>query len=169
MRWGARRATGGRRFMRTTISANCDFGEPRSRQTGLVYGTGKSASRRKSASRATPATRRRDAPRRHETGYKPRRGTALTTPMRGLTIASPHAKMRPPQAAEFVRPDALSTGPSGVEKHGAVAQLGERCVRNAEVEGSTPFRSTRKGLVATHCATRPFSLRRDTVPFRHLF
>ena len=26
---------------------------------------------------------------------------------------------------------------------GAVAQLGERCVRNAEVEGSTPFRSTR--------------------------
>jgi hypothetical protein len=24
---------------------------------------------------------------------------------------------------------------------GAVAQLGERCVRNAEVEGSTPFRS----------------------------
>ena len=27
-------------------------------------------------------------------------------------------------------------------KHGAVAQLGERCVRNAEVEGSIPFRST---------------------------
>ncbi len=26
--------------------------------------------------------------------------------------------------------------------YGAVAQLGERCVRNAEVEGSTPFRST---------------------------
>ena len=25
---------------------------------------------------------------------------------------------------------------------GAVAQLGERCVRNAEVEGSTPFRSS---------------------------
>ena len=25
---------------------------------------------------------------------------------------------------------------------GAVAQLGERCVRNAEVEGSTPFGST---------------------------
>ena len=25
---------------------------------------------------------------------------------------------------------------------GAVAQLGERCVRNAEVEGSIPFRST---------------------------
>ena len=28
------------------------------------------------------------------------------------------------------------------EQFGAVAQLGERCVRNAEVEGSTPFRST---------------------------
>jgi hypothetical protein len=27
-------------------------------------------------------------------------------------------------------------------KLGPVAQLGERCVRNAEVEGSTPFRST---------------------------
>ncbi len=27
-------------------------------------------------------------------------------------------------------------------RFGAVAQLGERCVRNAEVEGSTPFRST---------------------------
>ena len=25
--------------------------------------------------------------------------------------------------------------------HGLVAQLGERCVRNAEVEGSNPFRS----------------------------
>src|SRR5437870_2683741 len=29
---------------------------------------------------------------------------------------------------------------------GAVAQLGERCVRNAEVEGSTPFRSTCKSF-----------------------
>jgi len=28
------------------------------------------------------------------------------------------------------------------DSHGAVAQLGERCVRNAEVEGSNPFRST---------------------------
>ena len=26
--------------------------------------------------------------------------------------------------------------------HGLVAQLGERCVRNAEVEGSNPFGST---------------------------
>ena len=31
---------------------------------------------------------------------------------------------------------------AGPRHHGAVAQLGERCVRNAEVEGSTPFRST---------------------------
>lgn len=29
---------------------------------------------------------------------------------------------------------------------GAVAQLGERCVRNAEVEGSTPFRSNKRAL-----------------------
>src|SRR3989344_1677049 len=29
-----------------------------------------------------------------------------------------------------------------ISVHGAVAQLGERCVRNAEVEGSIPFRST---------------------------
>ena len=28
------------------------------------------------------------------------------------------------------------------ERTGGVAQLGERCVRNAEVEGSTPFAST---------------------------
>src|SRR6267142_6847187 len=41
---------------------------------------------------------------------------------------------------------------------GAVAQLGERCVRNAEVEGSTPFRST-----ATPLATRVASLALDCV------
>ncbi len=35
------------------------------------------------------------------------------------------------------------------EPPGAVAQLGERCVRNAEVEGSTPFRSTRLLVSAT--------------------
>ena len=29
--------------------------------------------------------------------------------------------------------------------HGPVAQLGERCVRIAEVKGSNPSRSTRKG------------------------
>ena len=31
--------------------------------------------------------------------------------------------------------------------NGAVAQLGERSVRNAEVEGSIPFGSTRKVIV----------------------
>jgi hypothetical protein len=40
---------------------------------------------------------------------------------------------------------------------GAVAQLGERCVRNAEVEGSTPFRSTRKALF-TNSVDKAFSL-----------
>ena len=40
---------------------------------------------------------------------------------------------------------------------GAVAQLGERCVRNAEVEGSTPFRSTEKALFANP-ANEAFSL-----------
>ena len=29
--------------------------------------------------------------------------------------------------------------------NGGVAQLGERCVRNAEVKGSNPSRSTKKG------------------------
>ncbi len=47
--------------------------------------------------------------------------------------------------------------PAGKWRHGAVAQLGERCVRNAEVEGSTPFRSTRKALFATP-ADEAFSL-----------
>ena len=32
---------------------------------------------------------------------------------------------------------------------GLVAQLGERCVRNAEVMGSSPTRSTRKNLIRT--------------------
>ncbi len=32
---------------------------------------------------------------------------------------------------------------------GAVAQLGERCVRNAEVGGSTPLRSTFRNLLLT--------------------
>jgi hypothetical protein len=38
----------------------------------------------------------------------------------------------------------LHTEAAGEPFRGAVAQLGERCVRNAEVEGSTPFRSTRE-------------------------
>jgi hypothetical protein len=40
---------------------------------------------------------------------------------------------------------------------GAVAQLGERCVRNAEVEGSIPFRSIFNGPLAA-IAGGPFSL-----------
>ena len=38
--------------------------------------------------------------------------------------------------------------------NGAVAQLGERCVRNAEAEGSTPFGSTKAvhdGELAVPC------------------
>lgn len=35
--------------------------------------------------------------------------------------------------------------------HGAVAQLGERCVRNAEVGGSTPLRSTLSQAVTMGC------------------
>src|SRR5690348_14460615 len=38
---------------------------------------------------------------------------------------------------------------------GAVAQLGERCVRNAEVEGSTPFRSTLASCTDRQIATTP--------------
>src|SRR6187431_1007735 len=34
--------------------------------------------------------------------------------------------------------------PGGLQRCGAVAQLGERRVRNAKVEGSIPFRSTSK-------------------------
>ena len=50
------------------------------------------------------------------------------------------------EAAQFevrLRDDRV-TPRNGAASHpnGAVAQLGERCVRNAEVEGSSPFRST---------------------------
>ena len=44
---------------------------------------------------------------------------------------------------------------------GAVAQLGERCVRNAEVEGSTPFRSTSRQPVDSACQ-RVVGLRKQT-------
>ncbi len=37
---------------------------------------------------------------------------------------------------------------------GAVAQLGERSVRNAEVEGSIPFRSTCKSLFCNNLRQR---------------
>ena len=38
------------------------------------------------------------------------------------------------------------TGKSAGPEHGAVAQLGERRVRNAKVEGSIPFRSTNPAM-----------------------
>ena len=45
--------------------------------------------------------------------------------------------------------------------NGLVAQLGERCVRNAEVEGSIPFGSTNIKDGAAVC-------RKLTLPFRFL-
>src|SRR4051812_17993554 len=42
-----------------------------------------------------------------------------------------------------------------LQRIGAVAQLGERCVRNAEVEGSTPFRSTSQDSLAVAHWLRP--------------
>ena len=42
-------------------------------------------------------------------------------------------------------------------EYGLVAQLGERCVRNAEVEGSIPFRSTMKKSVLKNFSTLFFS------------
>ena len=39
----------------------------------------------------------------------------------------------------------LAHGTVVIHYYGLVAQLGERCVRNAEVEGSIPFRSTTIG------------------------
>jgi hypothetical protein len=48
---------------------------------------------------------------------------------------TPYPKWRLPPAGPWVRPDA----------HGAVAQLGERRVRNAEVRGSIPLGSTNTG------------------------
>ena len=51
-------------------------------------------------------------------------------------------------AKEFLSPRFRATlvgkghSPYDIYIDGAVAQLGERCVRNAEVEGSIPFGST---------------------------
>ena len=42
---------------------------------------------------------------------------------------------------------------------GAVAQLGERCVRNAEAEGSTPFRSTILTFLGPVCRIRRWSVK----------
>ena len=55
------------------------------------------------------------------------------------------ASVKSPKCLSFNRELAILSPPyadEAVEQLGAVAQLGERCVRNAEVEGSTPFRST---------------------------
>jgi ribosomal protein S18 acetylase RimI-like enzyme len=54
---------------------------------------------------------------------------------------------------------------------GAVAQLGERCVRNAEVEGSSPFRSTlidtRRHSLTTGVFLRPLpDWNQCRIPFR---
>src|SRR6186713_2497569 len=56
----------------------------------------------------------------------------------------PHIKSDPlAQASTDARIPRLPDPPSGtVSRCGAVAQLGERRVRNAKVEGSIPFRST---------------------------
>src|SRR5206468_1730686 len=54
------------------------------------------------------------------------------------------------QGATAILDETLRVPPSGVilkpVHDGAVAQLGERRVRNAKVEGSIPFRSTRPSL-----------------------
>lgn len=42
--------------------------------------------------------------------------------------------------------------------HGRVAQLGECCIRIAEVEGSTPFASTRVGSVELFFCRNEFAL-----------
>ena len=55
------------------------------------------------------------------------------------------ANVKSPNCLSFNRELAILSPPfaaKAAEQFGAVAQLGERCVRNAEVEGSTPFRST---------------------------
>jgi hypothetical protein len=55
--------------------------------------------------------------------------------------------------------------------HGAVAQLGERRVRNAKVEGSIPFRSTTLPLTLYICGARDVSairLTRGSLPRREL-
>ncbi len=60
-----------------------------------------------------------------------------------------HSSEKPGKSRE--KPDgekeAVGDGKSKAGRHfGAVAQLGERSVRNAEVEGSIPFRSTRSNF-----------------------
>ena len=58
----------------------------------------------------------------------------------GLVASATSPKCRVGEPADAPRHPPAAALESGIL--GAVAQLGERCVRNAEVEGSTPFRST---------------------------
>ena len=59
----------------------------------------------------------------------------------GLAAEATSPKRRNGEHADVPRHPPAAALESGIL--GAVAQLGERCVRNAEVEGSTPFHSTR--------------------------
>ena len=87
---------------------------------GLRSGPGSSPRRAVAASRGPF---RRDGPR----GEARRKGAGGTGP-RGLALTLSPTRAYIPR--------------SHVWKIGPVAQLGERCVRNAEVRGSTPLRST---------------------------
>ena len=51
--------------------------------------------------------------------------------------------------------------------HGLVAQLGERCVRNAEVEGSTPFKSTNVKFSRFAISRTRFFIPTEPVYIRH--
>ena len=80
-----------------------------------------------------------------------------------------------PWAANFPRLKLVSAPPTPIDSNrtvhltdmnlsptmfglsGAVAQLGERCVRNAEVEGSIPFGSIRCGRNPADAGLRPYS------------
>ena len=64
---------------------------------------------------------------------------SLERPVRSARRAGPEKGLK--DVPRHPRRGALESGILG-----AVAQLGERCVRNAEVEGSTPFRSTFSNL-----------------------
>jgi Arm DNA-binding domain len=61
--------------------------------------------------------------------------------------ASPHSAASSPASTRgepFRTPFFFAPIPARVAAHGAVAQLGERCVRNAQVRGSIPLGSTNR-------------------------
>ena len=60
------------------------------------------------------------------------------------SIASEYRKL-PPSRALGSRPRRPYTRKRLAQRLGAVAQLGERCPRTAEVRGSNPLRSTTRG------------------------